>query len=258
MSLLSLRHISKQFGALFALDDVSVDFNAGEVVALLGDNGAGKSTLIKVISGTYVAESGEILLAGEKVAFASPRDALDAGIQTLFQDLALCDNLDVVANLFLGRELRRSVLPGLSFFDTARMRRRASELLRDLAVDLPSVDCKVRDLSGGQRQSVAIARAVNADCRIIIMDEPTAALGVAQTRKVLGLVRQLRDRGMAVIYITHNLHDVMDVCDRCVVMKNGRKIGEASTAAVGKDELANMIITGEIKPSAPASLQVRV
>jgi D-xylose transport system ATP-binding protein len=250
MPILSVRNIQKQFGALFALDDVSVDFNAGEVVALLGDNGAGKSTLIKVISGTYVPDGGEMFVAGEKVAFATPKDALDAGIQTVFQDLALCDNLDVVANLFLGRELRKSLLPGLSVFDGASMRRKATDLLKELAVQLPSIESKVKDLSGGQRQSVAIAKAVNANCRIIVMDEPTAALGVAQTRKVLDLVKELRGRGMAVIYITHNMHDVMDVCDRCVVMKNGRKIGEIATSDVSKDELANMIITGDMKPDA--------
>lgn len=258
MALLSVRHVRKQFGALFALDDVSVDFNAGEVVALLGDNGAGKSTLIKVISGTYVPEEGELFVGGEKVVFPTPKAALEAGIQTVFQDLALCDNLDVVANLFLGHELRKSIFPGLSFFDTARMRNRATELLKELAVDLPSVDVKIKDLSGGQRQSVAIAKAVNADCRIIIMDEPTAALGVAQTRKVLALVRELRARGMAVIYVTHNMHDVMEVSDRCVIMKNGRMIGEIATSAVSKDELANMIITGDMKPpiATPSPLPV--
>ena len=247
MPLLSVRNIRKQFGALMALDDVSVDFEAGETVALLGDNGAGKSTLIKVISGTYVPEEGEMFLAGERVSFSGPGAALAAGIQTVFQDLALCDNLDVVANLFLGHELRKSLLPGLSFFDRARMRQSAVTLLAELAVDLPSVDAKVRDLSGGQRQSVAIAKAVHARCRILIMDEPTAALGVAQTRKVLGLVKELKSRGMAIIYITHNMHDVMEVCDRCVVMKNGRKAGEVATRNISKDELANMIITGEMR-----------
>ena len=247
MSILSVRNIQKQFGALFALDQVSVDFNEGEVVAVLGDNGAGKSTLIKVISGTYIPDDGEILLGGQKVEFANPRAALDAGIQTVFQDLSLCDNLDVVENLYLGRELRKAVVPGVSYFDRKLMRESAIKLLKELAVDLPSVDAKVKDLSGGQRQSVAIAKAVNAKCRVIIMDEPTAALGVAQTRKVLALVRELRARGMCVIYITHNMHDVVEVCDRCVIMKSGRKIGEVSTADVSKDTLANMIITGDMK-----------
>ena len=255
MPLLSVKSISKQFGALFALDDVSVDFDAGEVVAVLGDNGAGKSTLIKVISGTYVPDAGAMAIDGSHVVFASPKDALSAGIQTVFQDLALCDNLDVVANLFLGSEIRRSLLPGVSVFDHKRMRQSAQKLLTELAVDLPSVDAKVKDLSGGQRQSVAIAKAVNARCRIIIMDEPTAALGVAQTRRVLDLVRSLKARGMAVIYITHNMHDVMEVCDRCVVMKNGRKVGEVMAAGVSKDELANIIITGSLTASsAPVTL----
>jgi D-xylose transport system ATP-binding protein len=255
MPLLSVRNIHKQFGALFALDDVSVDFDAGEVVAVLGDNGAGKSTLIKVISGTYVPEQGEVVFDGKQASFATPKAALEAGIQTVFQDLALCDNLDVVANLFLGRELRRSLLPGLSFFDRKRMRRDAVALLKELAVELPSVDAKVKDLSGGQRQSVAIAKAVNAKCRILIMDEPTAALGVAQTRKVLSLVKELRARGIGIIYITHNMHDVMEVCDRCVVMKNGRTVGEIRTSDITKEELASMIITGEAPAAATARSQ---
>lgn len=256
MPLLSVNNISKQFGALFALDDVSVEFNAGEVVALLGDNGAGKSTLIKVISGTYVPDGGRISIADQQVTFRSPRDALSAGIQTVFQDLALCDNLDVIANLFLGREPRRSLIPGLSFFDHRRMRQDAVKLLTELAVDLPSVDAKVKDLSGGQRQSVAIAKAVNSNCTTIMLDEPTAALGVAQTRKVLDLVKSLKARGMAVIYITHNMHDVMDVCDRCVIMKNGRKVGEIKTSDISKDDLANIIITGEMKTASSAELRL--
>ena len=257
MALLSVKNVRKQFGALFALDDVSVDFHEGEVVALLGDNGAGKSTLIKVISGTYVPDGGEIVLDGESVTFAGPRDALDAGIQTVFQDLALCDNLDVVDNLYLGRELRRSIVPGLSFFDRRRMRENTERLLKELAVDLPSVDAKVKDLSGGQRQSVAIAKAVNSRCRVIIMDEPTAALGVAQTRKVLALVKELKARSMCVIYITHNMHDVMEVCDRCVVMKNGRKVGEVATGSITKEALANVIITGEMDRSHSTDQAVR-
>lgn len=246
MALLSVKNIQKQFGALFALDDVSIDFHEGEVVALLGDNGAGKSTLIKVISGTYVPDDGEIVLAGQNVRFDNPRAALDAGIQTVFQDLALCDNLDVVDNMYLGKELRRSIVPSLSFFDRRQMRENTERLLKELAVDLPSVDAKVKDLSGGQRQSVAIAKAVNAKCRVIIMDEPTAALGIAQTRKVLALVKELKARGMCVIYITHNMHDVMEACDRCVVMKNGRKVGEVATGDITKEALANVIITGEM------------
>jgi D-xylose transport system ATP-binding protein len=257
MPLLSVKNVRKQFGALFALDDVSVDFHENEVVALLGDNGAGKSTLIKVISGTYIPDEGEIVLDGETVSFDSPRAALDAGIQTVFQDLALCDNLDVVDNLYLGKELRRSILPGVSYFDRRTMRDNTVRLLKDLAVDLPSVDAKVKDLSGGQRQSVAIAKAVNAKCRVIIMDEPTAALGVAQTRKVLSLVKELKSRGICIIYITHNMHDVMEVCDRCVVMKNGRKVGEIATGSISKEDLANVIITGDMSRHQQAAVADR-
>ena len=256
MALLSVKNIVKQFGALFALDDVSVAFEAGEVVALLGDNGAGKSTLIKVLSGTYVPDGGSMAIDGAPVTFKSPKDALRAGIQTVFQDLALCDNLDVVANLFLGAEPRRSIVPGVTVFDHRSMRRNAEKLLTELAVDLPSVDAKVKDLSGGQRQSVAIAKAVNSNCKIIMLDEPTAALGVAQTRKVLDLVKSLKARGMAVIYITHNMHDVMAVCDRCVVMKNGRKVGEVMTSDVTKDDLANIIITGSMTTASLSALRL--
>jgi ABC-type sugar transport system ATPase subunit len=193
-------------------------------------------------------------LSGKAVAFSSPKDALAAGIQTVFQDLALCDNLDIVSNLFLGNEIRKTVVPGVTVFDKKKMRQRAEKLLSDLAVDLPNIDARVKDLSGGQRQSVAIAKAVNADCQIIIMDEPTAALGVAQTRKVLELVKSLKSRGMAVIYITHNMHDVMEVCDRCIIMKNGRKAGEVNMASVTREGLANMIITGDVPQQALAPL----
>ena len=243
---LSVEGITKQFGGVLALDDVSAKFRKGEVLALLGDNGAGKSTLIKVISGTCQPDDGTIHIDGEQANFANPRDAMDAGIRTVFQDLALCDNLDVVSILFLGDEIRSSIFPGASWFNDRKMRDETIALLDGLAVDLPSVDAKVRDLSGGQRQSVPIARAIRNDSQIIIMDEPTAALGVAQTRKVLDLVLRMKEKGLAVIYVTHNMHDAKEVSGRCLVMNNGRMIGGVETAELTKDELASIFITGDL------------
>jgi ABC-type sugar transport system ATPase subunit len=244
--LLSVREISKYFGGVCALDKVSLDILEGEVVALLGDNGAGKSTLIKIISGASQADQGEIRLDGKPMLFRTPRDALEAGIHTVFQNLSLCDNLDVAANLFLGKELHKNVLNFIPCFDHARMRREATSLLHDLAVDIPRVDRRVKDLSGGQRQALAISRAVREKSRLLIMDEPTAALGVAQTRKVLDLVQSLKQRHLAILYISHNLHDILEVSDRCVVMKNGRKVAELVTKESDKEQLTNVILAGEV------------
>ena len=247
--LLSVREISKYFGGVCALDKVSLDIEEGEVVALLGDNGAGKSTLIKIISGASQADKGEIQLGGKPMLFRAPRDAMEAGIHTVFQNLSLCDNLDVAANLFLGKELHKNVLNFIPCFDHSRMRQQATSLLHDLAVDIPRVDRRVKELSGGQRQALAISRAVREKSRLLIMDEPTAALGVAQTRKVLDLVQSLKQRKLAILYISHNLHDVLEVSDRCVVMKNGRKVAELVTSECDKEELTNVILTGEVSRS---------
>ena len=251
--LVEMRGISRAFGGVAALQNVDLSVYRNEVVALLGDNGAGKSTLIKILAGALSADTGEILLDGRKVSIASPRDAKDLGIETVYQDLALCDNLDVPTNLFLGRELMRPILgPLLSIFDRRKMAGETRDLLGRLKIELGSLQIPVRSLSGGQRQSVAIAKSVYFNAKLVIMDEPTAALGVRQTEKVLGLVRELRQSGLAIVYISHILEDVFRVADRMVVLKNGRKVGERLTARTDRDEIVRMMITGVDAPAEAA------
>jgi D-xylose transport system ATP-binding protein len=217
---LELRKLSKRFGAVQALCDVDFDVFAGEVVGLVGDNGAGKSTLIKCVSGIHSPDSGEIWFEGKHVFIHNPKDAADLGMQTIYQDLALCDNLDVVANLYLGREAGSAI--GM---DEITMERRSLETLRSLSVSIPNVRTIIASLSGGQRQSVAIARAVMWNSKLVILDEPTAALGVAQTKQVLELIKSLRQQGLAVIVISHNLADIFEVVDRISVLRLGRNAG---------------------------------
>jgi D-xylose transport system ATP-binding protein len=217
--LLSLCGISKNFGAVSALTDIELDVHAGEVVALVGDNGAGKSTLVKVLAGVHQPSSGSIEFHGKPVAMTSPSAALQLGIATVFQDLALCENLDVVANIFLGQELNPLRL------DEVAMEVRAWTLLNELAARIPSVREPIASLSGGQRQTVAIARSLLLNPKIIMLDEPTAALGVAQTAEVLNLVERVRDKGLGVIMISHNMEDVRAVADRIVVLRLGRNNG---------------------------------
>jgi D-xylose transport system ATP-binding protein len=233
---LELRAISKRFGAVQALTEVDLWLHAGEVVALIGDNGAGKSTLAKVIAGVAPADSGEIRWQGEVVTIGHPSRAQDLGIATIYQDLALCDNLDVVANLFLGVE------PGSGgVLDGIEMERRARELLRSLSVHIPNVNVMVASLSGGQRQSVAIARSLLGDPKVVILDEPTAALGVIQTAHVLDLIERLRDRGLAVMLISHNLADVRAVADRAVVLRLGRNAGDYRVADTSRKDIVAAI-----------------
>lgn len=217
--ILSLRNISKKFGAVSALTDIDLDVYAGEVVALVGDNGAGKSTLIKILAGVHQPSSGTMEFDGREITLSNPGAALELGIATVFQDLALCENLDVVANLFLGQELSPYRL------DEVQMEVRAWTLLKELAARIPSVREPVASLSGGQRQTVAIARSLLLNPKIIMLDEPTAALGVAQTAEVLNLVERVRDRGLGVIVISHNMEDVRAVADRIVVLRLGRNNG---------------------------------
>ncbi|MBB2926797.1 ATP-binding cassette domain-containing protein [Paraburkholderia silvatlantica] len=216
---LSLRGISKHFGAVSALTDIELDVHAGEVVALVGDNGAGKSTLVKILAGVHQPSAGTIMFRGQPVNLSDPGTALDLGIATVFQDLALCENLDVVANIFLGRELSPYRL------DEVTMEVKAWTLLNELSARIPSVRDVVASLSGGQRQTVAIARSLLLDPKLIMLDEPTAALGVAQTAEVLNLIERVRDRGHAVIMISHNMEDVRAVADRIVVLRLGRNNG---------------------------------
>jgi D-xylose transport system ATP-binding protein len=216
---LSLRGISKHFGAVSALTDIALDVRAGEVVALVGDNGAGKSTLVKILAGVHQPSAGTMTFRGKTVTLADPSAALALGIATVFQDLALCENLDVVANIFLGKELHPVQL------DEVSMENRAWTLLRELSARIPSVREAVASLSGGQRQTVAIARALLLEPKLILLDEPTAALGVAQTAEVLDLIERVRDRGLGVVMISHNMEDVRAVADRIVVLRLGRNNG---------------------------------
>jgi ABC-type sugar transport system ATPase subunit len=245
-ALVEMREISKYFGGIAALDRVSVSVRHGEVLALLGDNGAGKSTLIKILAGALTPDSGEIVFEGEPVVIHSPQDAKRLGVETVYQDLALCDNLDVPSNVFLGRELTRRLIPGLlSVFDHSRMREETVRLLDSLKIRLGTPDTLVRHLSGGQRQSIAIAKSVYSNAKLLIMDEPTAALGVAQTRQVLDLVRGLKEAGHTIVYISHIMEDVFQVADRLVVLKNGRYVGIRDIGATNRDEVVQMMITGE-------------
>lgn len=232
---LSMRMISKRFGAVSALSDVNLDVYPGEVVALVGDNGAGKSTLIKILAGVHALDEGTITFAGKDVDIHNPHDSLEAGIATVFQDLALCDNLDVVSNLFLGREIR----PGR--LDEITMELRAWELLRELSAKIPSVRIPVASLSGGQRQTVAIARSLLGEPQLIMLDEPTAALGVEQTAEVLNLIERLKERGLAVIVVSHNMDDVLAVADRVVVLRLGANNGEFEPSAATKDDIVAAI-----------------
>jgi D-xylose transport system ATP-binding protein len=235
-AVLSLTGISKRFGAVRALSDVDFEVRLGEVVALVGDNGAGKSTLVKVVAGVAPADGGEIRFEDRPVAIPTPHAAQDLGIATVFQDLALCDNLDVVANLFLGRETVRGGL-----MNEVDMERRSLELLRQLAAKIPSVRTRVASLSGGQRQVVAISRSLLGDPKVVILDEPTAALGVAQTAEVLNLVERLRERGLAMVLISHNLADVFAVADRIVVLRLGRNGGEFRVGEVDQEDVVAAI-----------------
>ena len=234
--LLRLQGIGKQFGAVTALDDIEMEVRAGEVVALVGDNGAGKSTLVKVLAGVHQPTSGVIEYLGKKVTLDTPGKALEMGIATVFQDLALCENLDVVANLFLGHEISPWRM------DEVQMEVRAWTLLQELAARIPSVREPIASLSGGQRQTVAIARSLLLDPNIIMLDEPTAALGVAQTAEVLNLIERVRDRGHGVILISHNMEDVRAVADRIVVLRLGRNNGVFTADATHEELVA--AITG--------------
>ena len=236
--LLELRGITKRFGAAQALSGVDLDVFAGEVLALVGDNGAGKSTLVKTIAGIFPPEGGEMRFGGVPIALRGPRDATRLGIATVYQDLALCDNLDVVANLFLGREERATPSRML---DEEAMEKRALAVLHVLNVKLPSVRAAMGGLSGGQRQSVAVARALMGEAKLVMLDEPTAALGVVQTTQVLELILRLKQQGLAVIVISHNLADVFRVADRIVVLRQGRLVGDFETHATARETVVGRI-----------------
>jgi D-xylose transport system ATP-binding protein len=248
--ILQLRGISKRFGAVQALSEVDFEVYPSEVVALVGDNGAGKSTLIKTMAGIYIPDSGEIWFEGKHVPVHGPRDSAALGIATVYQDLALSDNLDVVANLYLGREELGSPLPLLS---EERMEQRAREVLKSLDVKIPNPRNPVAALSGGQRQSVAVARSVMWKAKVVLLDEPTAALGVQQTKQVLELVLRLRNQGIGVIVISHNLANVFEVADRIIVMRLGRRVGTFVRAESSEEAVVGAITGaefGKFKPQA--------
>ena len=238
--LLSLRGINKSFGPVHVLRDVDLDVRAGRVTALVGDNGAGKSTLIKGVAGIYPFDSGEVRFEGKPVSISGPKQANDLGIEVVYQDLALCDNLDVVHNMFLGREVKSGVT-----LDETAMEQRAADTLAGLSVrTLKSLRQQVSSLSGGQRQTVAIARAVLWNSKLVILDEPTAALGVAQTEQVLNLVRRLADNGLGVILISHNMNDVQAVADDIACLYLGRLVAQVDKESVSSQRVVELITTG--------------
>jgi D-xylose transport system ATP-binding protein len=248
---LELRGVSKRFGAVQALSEVDFEVFPAEVVGLVGDNGAGKSTLVKVIAGACRPDAGRYVFEGREVAVAAPRDATALGVQTVYQDLALCDNLDVVANLYLGREPARRV-GGVGLVDELDMERKSQDFVRELHVRIPSLRSLVATLSGGQRQSVAVARAVMWNSKVVLLDEPTAALGVEQTRQVKELIRRLREKGLGVVVISHNLADVFDVTDRIVVLRLGRRIATYDTRSTSRRDVVGAITGAEFGEAADA------
>ena len=250
-ALLRLTGIGKRYGAVEALQDVDLDVVAGEVVAICGDNGAGKSTLIRIVSGAHEPTEGTIELDGRAVVFRSPIDALKAGVATIYQDLALAPRLPVWQNVFVGAELTRRLAPGLRVLDKRAMREASSGYLARLKVDLRDTDRPVERLSGGQRQAVAIARALHWNARLVIMDEPTAALGVAESREVLSLIRELHRGGTTVVLISHNMAEVVAVATRVVVFKGGRKIADRPAQGLSADDLAHVVMVGHVPDHSP-------
>jgi D-xylose transport system ATP-binding protein len=243
--LLELRDINKSFGPVQVLRGVNFAARPGEVTALVGDNGAGKSTMVKCMSGTYSIDSGEYLFDGKPVTVHSPKDAADLGIEIVYQDLALCDNLDIVQNMFLGRERHHGLI-----LDEGSMERAAGETLESLSVrTVKSVRQRVSSLSGGQRQTVAIAKAVLWNSKVVVLDEPTAALGVAQTAQVLSLVRRLADRGLAVVLISHNMSDVLQVADQIAILYLGQMAAQVRRTEVNQQQLVELITTGSLSSS---------
>jgi simple sugar transport system ATP-binding protein len=236
-----MEDISKSYGAIKSLDGVNLELRVGEVLGLVGDNGAGKSTLSKVLSGAVIPDSGRILLDGEPVRFASPADARRQRVEMVYQDLSLCDTVDVAGNLMLGREPQRRIL-GLPFMDKAKMHKDAAAMLQRLDIRMPNTRLKVENLSGGQRQSIAIGRAASFDPLVLIMDEPTAALAVAEVDAVLQLIKNVSAKGVSVILITHRLQDLFVVCDRIMVMYEGRNVAERRIGDTNIEELVNLIV----------------
>lgn len=242
--LLEVRNLSRHFGAVKALDNCSMVVRPGEVVALAGDNGAGKTTMIKVISGVYPPTSGEILLEGNPISFSSPEDAREKGIETIYQDLALADNLSIGANIYLGREPMKRAFGFLPMLDRQAMAKAAEETMALLDFHVRRLEAPVSNFSGGQRQAVAIGRAVFWNAKILIMDEPTAALGVPEQRKVISLIKSLKAQGKGVVFISHNLQDIFAVSDRIVVLRRGVVAGARDIADTDHDEVVKLMVGG--------------
>jgi simple sugar transport system ATP-binding protein len=246
--MLEVRSLTKRFGGLVAVDHMDMQVYPGEVVGLIGDNGAGKSTLIKMVSGVYHPDEGQIFFQGEEVKMVSPMDALDLGIETLYQDLALAENLDAYSNIFLGREKTKPFLGFIKVLDHESMREESKKVLNRLEIEIPSLHNQIKTLSGGQRQAVAISRSIYWDAKLLIMDEPTAALGVHEQRKVLDLVRLLRSQNIPIIIISHQLYDIFSVTDRLVIMRRGKKVAERITKDTTPEEVVGLITgSGEVE-----------
>jgi ABC-type sugar transport system ATPase subunit len=252
--LVRLAGIRKRYGAVEALRGVDLEVERGEVLAICGDNGAGKSSLIRVVSGAHQPDGGRIEIEGRAIRFASPLDALKSGVATIYQDLALAPRQPIWQNIFIGAELMRALLPGIAVLDKRRMRGEARRYLARLKVDIADTRRAVDTLSGGQRQAVAIARALRWNARLVIMDEPTAALGVAEGRQVLDLIRELHRAGTTVILISHNMAEVVDVATRVAVLKSGRKIADRPIAGLTADALAHLVMVGQL-PAFDGSIQ---
>jgi len=240
--LLEVKNITKRFGGLTAVDDVSMQIYPGEVVGILGDNGAGKSTLIKVISGVHHAEAGQIFFEDRRVKINNTMEALKIGIETIYQDLALAENMNVYSNIFLGREKLRKFLGLVDVLDHEYMHSESKKVLNRLEIEIPSLKNKIRNLSGGQRQAVAISRSIYWNAKLLIMDEPTAALGVAEQKKVLNLVKTLSSHGVSIIIISHQLHDVFSVATRLIIMRRAKKVAERVTKKTNADEVVGLIV----------------
>lgn len=239
--------IVKKFGAVEALRGIDLEVFHGEIVGLVGDNGAGKSTLMKVLTGVYTADKGEIFFEGERVHFTSPLESRARGIEMIYQDLALADDIDVAGNIFLGREIRRQSLLSFLFglMDLRTMQRESERILKELETTVSSVRQKVQNLSGGQRKAVAIARATYWDAKLVIMDEPTAALALFEVQRVLSLIKKLKERGISVIFISHNLQEVFSTADRIVVLRSGELAGVRETGETTQEEIAQLMIVGK-------------
>ena len=245
-TIVRMENVTKHFGGVYAVNDVSFDLYEGEILALVGDNGAGKSTLVKILSGAHQADEGAIFIRGEPVRIENPMAAQRLGIETLYQNLALMNNLDITANIFMGREIRHRLVGPLGLMNLREMRAKAMNLLNSFDLAIDDASRSVNYLSGGQRQMVAISRAVYFQAQIIIMDEPTAALGVAETRKVYDFIDKLRANNLSVIIISHNINEVFNIADRFMILKTGRLVGIKRREETSVDEIVTMIISGQM------------